>query len=153
MILEQSVVYGGVAADVRVFEAIAGEPAREQARDGALYAVVLVPIDLLVSNVHILCDDPLRWCAGPGAGDRGSADLGGTKAYRPVGTKCIRPGASLFGADRYCYGSYCPPKGYCDIRASERAYYLTSWIRTSENIPFPTLGELSSHKMSIPLQI
>ena len=72
--------YGRVAADVCVLEAVAGEPAGEQTRNGALYAVVLVPVDLLVSNVHILCDDPLRWCAGSGAGDGDSADLGGTKA-------------------------------------------------------------------------
>src|SRR5215218_4002847 len=41
-------VYGGVAADVGVFEAVAGEPAREQARYGRLDAVVLVPVNELV---------------------------------------------------------------------------------------------------------
>jgi hypothetical protein len=75
MVLEQGSVYDRVAADVRVFEAAAREPAGEQAGDGALDAVVLIPINLLVSNVHILRDDSIRWCAGPGTEDRGSADL------------------------------------------------------------------------------
>jgi hypothetical protein len=38
-----------------MFEAVARETAREEARDGALYAVVLVPIDLMVLYVHTNC--------------------------------------------------------------------------------------------------
>src|SRR5215211_980276 len=48
MVLEHGIVYGGVAADVRMFEAVAREPAGEQARHGALDAVVFVPVDELV---------------------------------------------------------------------------------------------------------
>src|SRR5215208_8287721 len=50
MVLEQWIVQGGVAADVRVFEAISRETAGEQPRYGALDAVVLVPVDELVPN-------------------------------------------------------------------------------------------------------
>src|SRR5215210_4777594 len=46
MVLKHGIVYGGVAADVRMFEAVAREPAGEQARHGALDAVVLVPAGL-----------------------------------------------------------------------------------------------------------
>ena len=60
MILQQEVVYGRVAADVRVLEGVAGETAREQSCDGALYAVVLVPGDLMVQDVHTTCGVPLR---------------------------------------------------------------------------------------------
>jgi hypothetical protein len=52
-VLEQRVVYGGVAADVRVLEAVVREAAREQARHGARHAVVLVPAHYLVSIVHM----------------------------------------------------------------------------------------------------
>src|SRR5215217_4280305 len=50
MIPEQGIVYGGVAADIRVLQAVTREATRQQARDGALYAVVLVPVDELVTN-------------------------------------------------------------------------------------------------------
>src|SRR5215211_6059173 len=50
MVLEQWIVQGGVAADVRVFEAISRETAGEQPRYGALDAVVLVPVDELVPD-------------------------------------------------------------------------------------------------------
>ena len=83
MILEQGVVYGGVTADIRVLEAIARETAGEQARDGALDAVVLVPVNHLVSNVHILRDYSLRWCAGPSAEDRDSAALAAPRLIVP----------------------------------------------------------------------
>ena len=39
-----------VAADVRVFQAVARETAGQEARDGALYAVVFVPVDELVPD-------------------------------------------------------------------------------------------------------
>ena len=61
MVLEQGIVYGRVASDVRMLQAVAGETARQQARDGALYAVMLVPIDLMVFYVHTTCGVPLRW--------------------------------------------------------------------------------------------
>jgi hypothetical protein len=47
-----------------VFEAVAREPAGEQTRDGALDAVVLVPVDLMVLYVHTTCGVPLRWRSG-----------------------------------------------------------------------------------------
>src|SRR5215216_5344846 len=50
MVLEQWIVQGGVAADVRVFEAISRETAGEQPRYGALDAVVLVPVNELVPD-------------------------------------------------------------------------------------------------------
>src|ERR671911_2622178 len=42
MVLEQGIVYGRVAPNIRVLEAVSREPAGEQPRDGALDAVVLV---------------------------------------------------------------------------------------------------------------
>src|SRR5215203_1047900 len=50
MVPEQEVVYGGVAANVRVLQAVAREPTRQEARDGALYAVLLAPVHQLVSD-------------------------------------------------------------------------------------------------------
>ncbi len=47
MVLQQGVIYGRVAADVCVLEAVAGEPAGEQARNDALYAVMFIPINEL----------------------------------------------------------------------------------------------------------
>jgi hypothetical protein len=44
VVLEKGAVYRGVATDIRVLEGVAGEPTREQARHGAPYAVVLVPL-------------------------------------------------------------------------------------------------------------
>ena len=91
MIFEQRMIQGGIAADVRMFEAVAREPARDQTSDGALDTVVFIPVNLMDLNVHTTCGVPLRRCAGRGAEDRDSADLlGGTKAHRPVVTKCNR---------------------------------------------------------------
>ena len=50
MVPEQGIVYGGVAADVRVFQAVTRETTGQEARDGALYAVVLVPVNELVPD-------------------------------------------------------------------------------------------------------
>jgi len=50
MILKEDVVYGGVAADIRVLEGVAGKPAREQAGDGTLYAVMLIPVNKLITK-------------------------------------------------------------------------------------------------------
>jgi hypothetical protein len=75
VVLQQGVIYGRVAADVGVLEAVAGEPAGEQARNGALYAVVLVPVDLMILYVHTTCGVPLRRRSGRGAGGRGGACL------------------------------------------------------------------------------
>src|SRR5215217_5697006 len=50
MVPEQEVVYGGVAANVRVLQAVAREPTRQEARDGALYAVLLAPVHQLVPD-------------------------------------------------------------------------------------------------------
>ena len=50
MIFEEKFVYGSVATDVGVLQAIAREPAGEQSRDGALDAIVLIPVDELVSD-------------------------------------------------------------------------------------------------------
>ena len=86
MVLEQGIVYGRVASDIRMLEAVSREPAGEQPRNGALDAVVLVPINLMVLYVHTTCGVPLRRCAGRGAEDRDSADLGCTRAYRYIGT-------------------------------------------------------------------
>ena len=59
MVLEQWIVQGGVAADIRVFEAVAREPTGEQTRNGALDAIVLIPVDLMVLCVHTTCGVPL----------------------------------------------------------------------------------------------
>ncbi len=48
---------------------------------------------------------------------RGGADLGATKAYRPVGTTRIRTRASLFGGVRCRGGTYCPRPRYRDFIA------------------------------------
>src|SRR5918994_751416 len=50
MVLEQGIIYGGVAADVRVLQAVTRETTGQEARDGALYAVVLIPVHELIPD-------------------------------------------------------------------------------------------------------
>jgi hypothetical protein len=50
MILKEDVVYGGVAADIRVLEGVAGKPAREQAGDSTLDAVMFIPVNELITK-------------------------------------------------------------------------------------------------------
>jgi hypothetical protein len=50
MILQEDVVYGGVAADIRVLEGVAGKPAREQAGDSTLDAVMFIPVNELITK-------------------------------------------------------------------------------------------------------
>jgi hypothetical protein len=50
MVPEQEIVYGGVATDVRVFQAVTRETTGQEACDGALYAVVFVPVNELVAD-------------------------------------------------------------------------------------------------------
>src|SRR5215213_5165936 len=50
MVPERGIIYGGVATDIRVLQAVTRETTGQEARDGALYAIVLVPVNELVAD-------------------------------------------------------------------------------------------------------